>query len=237
MRAGAPPRWTKAGKGSLTCQVSRQLLDNELSRRFRSRPSVAQNGRKTTDITMTRPMRENVPSKWMVTSLLVTGLMTAGSVAYGQVRGRQSFTVRVGPKVIVTAPSAEVTMKHDRKNPDTLSAAQRWIVDTNSQSGATVSFSTNQAFTHTARPEFKRDAALQLAIPTSANGAQWEVVVGSDRTRHVLGAAGEKATVRAVSRRPGQGAFDITVTFLADPNDTLESGDYALTLVGTVTSN
>jgi hypothetical protein len=170
-------------------------------------------------------------------SLLFVGLLTASSAAHGQVEGRQSYRVRVGPRVSVTAPPAEVTTAYKDNDPDASFAAQRWTVDTNSRSGATVSFSTTQAFTHTTKPQFKRDVAIQLEIPRTGTAAEWKVVIGKDRTCHAAGATGETATVRATSRRPGQGIFDVTVTFLAEPKEKLESGDYALTLVGTVTAN
>jgi hypothetical protein len=151
--------------------------------------------------------------------------------------GRQAFTVRVAPSMTVSAPAPEITTAYDGTTAEATFPAQSWFVDANAQAGATVSFTTDRAFTHTKRAEFKRDALLELVIPQAERAAKWAVAVGSDRTHYAAGGAGETATVRAVSEGPGQGTFDITVTFLEDPGDAIEPGDYSLTLVGTVTAN
>jgi hypothetical protein len=182
-------------------------------------------------------MGERICWRLMTALALLASSPCTGPAADGQVHGKQGFRVRVGPRVTVSAPPAGLTSAREDGRPDTPLAAQRWSVDTNCQSGVTVSFSTRGAFTNTQRPERKRDAELDLTLPEGEDEAEWTVLVGSDRTRHALGGAAERATVRAVSAGPGRGTLDVTVTFLANPNDPFESGEYALTLVGTVTTN
>jgi hypothetical protein len=169
--------------------------------------------------------------------LHAAGVLLPTSVAHGQVEARQTFVVRVPPKLSVTAPTSTVSTSYDGTSDSQAFTAQRWQVEANSRFGATVSFSTEQAFTHAERGEVKRDALLDLAMPGPETAAHWTIAVASDRTSYQGAVSDEQATVRAVSDRPGEAAFDITVTFLADPVDALEPGEYSLTVVGTLTAN
>jgi len=166
----------------------------------------------------------------------VWGLST-DSAARAQVQATQAFTIRVPAKLSVTAPSSAATATLAEADQNQTFPTQQWSVVSNSQSGATVSFSTHQPFTHTARPEFQRDGRLDLAVASSHGPARWTVPVASARTNYLGSGHAHQATVRAVSDRPGSATFDLTVTFLADPGQPLESGDYALTVVGTLTAN
>jgi len=172
-----------------------------------------------------------------VTLLGVLGMLPAGSVAHAQVEATQAFTVRVPPKLTVTPPSSTITIPHDGTPRNRASTTQRWHVNANSLFGATVAFSTDRAFANAANARLKGDAQLDLAVVRSEGLAKWAVTVASDRT-HLRGSRrDERATVRAASERPGSGTFDIRVTFLADPQVSLEPGDYAVTVVGTLTAN
>jgi len=164
-------------------------------------------------------------------------MLSGGLAARAQERATQAFTVRIPSRLSVTPPSPAVTMTHDGTDQDQAFATQSWSVSANARSGATVTFSTNQAFTNTTHAEAKRDAQIDLAVASSESTAGWTVAVGSDRTYHQNGAGEEQATVRAVSNRPGQATFDIMVTFLHDPDQPLQQGEYALTVVGTLTAN
>lgn len=170
-------------------------------------------------------------------ALCAVGILSTNSVARAQESARQLFTVRVPAKLRVSAPTPVVTATLADPDQDQALATQRWRVESNSLFGATMSFSTDRAFTHTAKPEFRRDGRLDLVIAPSQSPAQWIVTAASDQTCYQGSVRDQQATVRAVSDRPGQGTFDLTVTFLADPERPPESGDYALTIVGTLTAN
>jgi hypothetical protein len=163
--------------------------------------------------------------------------LTGISCASAQEQATQAFAIRVPPKFSVAPPSPTVTLTHDGTDQDQVFAAQRWSVSANSLSGATITFSTTQAFTNTTNEDAKCDAQIDLAVSSSGGLAAWAVAVASDRTSCRGVVPDEQATVRAVSHGPGPGTFDVTVTFLEDPSEPLEQGEYALTVVGTLTAN
>jgi hypothetical protein len=182
-------------------------------------------------------MRSRIFRALSVVSLLAAGILSGTSGADAQERATQAFTVRIPPRISVAPPAPTATLSHDGTDRDQVFAAQRWNVSANSQSGATVTFSTDQAFTNTGNAEAKRDAQIELAVSSPEHSAMWTVAVGSDRTHYQGAVPDERATVRAVSSRPGQATFDITVTFLEDADEPLVEGVYGLTVVGTLTAN
>jgi hypothetical protein len=135
----------------------------------------------------------------------------------------------------ITAPVASVKLSHSGSDGDLTFADQRWDVKANANNGATVIFSTERAFTHTADSSFQRDASLRLSLASSSGPAKWKLVVASDQTHYA--ARDGVAAVQAVSDRNGRAEFDLTVTFVTDAYDTLAEGDYALTVTGTLTGN
>ncbi|MGH7128794.1 MAG: hypothetical protein ACREJB_13445 [Planctomycetaceae bacterium] len=165
-------------------------------------------------------------------------VLTVASSAQAQVTDAQNFTVTIPQVFTLTAP-ADVTIVHDTSNADQAFPTQAWIARTNAINGATVSFSTNQAFTHTVDNTFKRDAQLDLALFPAATStvANWSVTTANDVTNYV--GLDETATVQATSTRPGRAQFDLLVTFLMGGADfaDLAQGDYTLTVTGTMTAN
>jgi hypothetical protein len=155
--------------------------------------------------------------------------------AHAQVTDTEGFAVRVPSRLTITAPTGSVLIDHDETDGDQAFSAQQWEVKANSRLGATVSFSTDQAFTHATDSSFQRDAKLDLAIASSAGPASWTLAVASDQTDYA--SSDEVATVQAGSTRPGKADFDLTVTFLTVEHDTLADGDYSLTVTGTLTAN
>jgi hypothetical protein len=139
------------------------------------------------------------------------------------------------PLMFIRGPSVGASLQHDGTDGDQVFGPQRWWVLTTGQNGATVTFATEQAFTHIEDDACKRDARLDLAIGAGSRFARWRVNVASDRTNYV--ASNETAIVQATSRRDGWARFDLTVTFITDEADTLAQGDYTLTVTGTLTAN
>jgi hypothetical protein len=157
------------------------------------------------------------------------------SAAQAQVSGNQGFNLNVPSRLSITPPSASVSEAHDGSTSDHAFATQQWAVKANARHGATVVFSTDQAFTHEEHSDIKRDAKLDLSIASSSGSANWTLAVASDQTNHA--ASDEVATVQAGSTRPGQADFDLKVTFVTDDIETLAEGDYDLTITGTLTAN
>jgi len=169
-----------------------------------------------------------------LTIALVAGFLMATS-AHAQVNDNQGFSITVPSRLSITAPSASVSETHGGTAADHAFTTQQWAVKANARNGATVVFSTDQAFTHEEQSDIKRDAKLDLSIASSSGPASWTLAVASDQTDHA--ASDEVATVQAGSTRPGKAAFDLTVTFLTGDIETLAEGDYDLTITGTLTAN
>jgi hypothetical protein len=182
---------------------------------------------------MTKRHFLTIASNGLLVAFVAGFLMVASAQA--QVSDTQGFTVRVPNRLTITPPAPAVSITHDETANDQTFAAQQWAVKANSRDGATVVFSTDQAFTHTADASFKRDAKLDLAIASSSGPASWTLAVASDQTDHA--ASDEIATVQAGSTAPGKADFDLTVTFITGDLDTLAEGDYSLTITGTLTAN
>jgi hypothetical protein len=146
----------------------------------------------------------------------------------------QVFTVTVPAVLTVSGPN-DVSLTHDKSDANQAFAAQPWTASSNSGAGATINFSTNQAFTHVSDSSFKRDAKLDLAITSSDAPASWSVTTATDQTNHA--GADEVATVQAASTAPGDVALNLTVTFLTSDFSTLLQGDYTTTVTATITAN
>lgn len=182
-------------------------------------------------------MRSRTQRALFVVPLCAAGFLAGRLAASAQEQATQAFTVRVPPKLSVTPPTPTASLTHDGTDGDQMFAAQQWDVRANAISGATVTFSTNQAFTHTDDADSKCDARIDLAVASPENPGGWTVAVGSDRTFCGSAVPDEQATVRAVSSRPGRATFDVMVTFLNNPDQPLQDGEYTLTVVGTLTAN
>ncbi len=135
----------------------------------------------------------------------------------------------------IRAPNTDASIKHDETNGDQVFRPQRWWVVSGRRRGATVTFATDQAFTHVQDASYKRDAHLDLRIGSSSRSARWRVTVASDQTNHAT--SDENAIVQAECDRAGWARLDLTVTFVTDDQDSLAQGDYILNVTGTVTAN
>ena len=176
-----------------------------------------------------------VVSNVAVVSFVAAFLLVSSAEA--QVSDTQGFRVRIPSKLTITPPGAEAFLLHDETDDNQVFPAQKWDVKANARSGATVSFATNQAFTHTVDGTYKADAKLDLAIASSQAKANWAVTNPSDQTDYEAAVPDEVATVQAASTRAGKATFDLTVTFITVEHDALAEGDYALTVTGTLSAN
>jgi hypothetical protein len=161
--------------------------------------------------------------------------MLGASTTFGQASTTEDFTVTVNPVLTITRPAASVTITHSQADANQVFAAQRWTVAQNSAAGASLTFSTNQAFTHTVESTFKRNAKLDLVLFSSDTGSNWAVTTATDQTDYA--SLDGVATVAATADNPGDAALDLTVTFLETDFSALASGDYTTTVTGTITSN
>ena len=185
-----------------------------------------------------RQLSENLMTKikqvFVVASALAMAILT-NAQTFGQASDTELFTVTAPTVLTVTSPAASVTITHDKTDSDQVFSVQSWTVAQNGAIGASISFATDQAFTNTVTSSFKRDAKLDLALASSDTGSGWALTTSTDTTDY--GTADGVATVSAASTAPGDAASNLTVTFITTDFSTMASGDYAMTVTGTITSN
>lgn len=146
----------------------------------------------------------------------------------------QKFTVQVPANISITSPS-NASLTHDESDNNQAFPGQTWLVKGNVQNGVSVSFATNQAFTHETDANFKRDARLNLAAGAKQGPATWTVTKAVDTTDYTNGDG--IASVTAASNGVGRSEFNLTVTFITDSFGTFAAGNYETTVTGTVTAN
>ena len=166
--------------------------------------------------------------------LAIALIVSLSSVASAQTTGSQKYTVTVPTNISITAP-VDATITHDESDNDQAFPAQQWTVKGNTLAGVSVTFETDQAFTHTTDNSFKRDAKLDLSINTNSGPATWNISQASDQTDYDN--SDEVASVQASSDGVGRATFDLAVSFLTGEYGSFAAGDYETTVTGTVTSN
>jgi hypothetical protein len=161
------------------------------------------------------------------------GLVLVGSLASAasaQTTGSQAFNVVVPRSLTITAPSASTSIDHNLTADPQSFPAQVWAVRGNLRTGVVVNFTTSAPFVHTADPNFKRNAKLDLAVGSSQG--VWTVDKPSDTTAFATG--DNDAQVSVSSTGVGRAELNLTVSFLTDDLATLAEGNYATTVVGTI---
>jgi hypothetical protein len=148
---------------------------------------------------------------------------------------KQQFRVSIPSRMIVSAPTKMLTTSKIGSDGNQVFAGQRYTVSANSIRGANVSFSADRAFTNTVDPLLKRDVRLDLAIASSDGPASWALQILRDQTNYAAG--DEVATVKAASQRPGNAAFELTITVIMDSDSHLAEGDYEMNIAVSLTAN
>ena len=127
----------------------------------------------------------------MLFALLALGISSASA----QSSGTETFNVTVPAVLTITAPAASVGITHDQADTNQVFAAQRWTVAQNAAAGASITFSTNQAFTHATATSFKRNAKLDLGLFSSDTGSGWALTTATDQTDYANATPDGVATV------------------------------------------
>jgi hypothetical protein len=143
----------------------------------------------------------------------------------------ETFRVVIQPLFSINAPAPLVVLPHDESNNNQVFPPQNWLVTSNNAAGATVTFETNQAFTHTVNSVYQRNASLGLSI---ASGNSWTVNIGTAQTDYAAG--NEVVAVTAESNRAGAASFLLDVRFIEETFTDLAAGDYEMTVTGTLTA-
>lgn len=166
--------------------------------------------------------------------LLVLAVVLSPVAASFGATATQKFTVVVPANVSITAP-ADVVINHDETDNNQAFSNQQWTVKGNTLAGVSVSFSTNQAFTHTTDSSFKRDASLSLAEASHLGPASWTISQASDSTDYIN--SDGVATVAASSNGVGRATFNLGVSFIGGTYGAFAAGNYETVVTGTVTAN
>jgi hypothetical protein len=170
----------------------------------------------------------------------IRGLFVAASlffvsanVAQAQ-NASQAFRVVVPSSLAIVAPAGQI-LTHDQTDSNQTFGRQRWTVKGNVSNGVAVSFAANTPFVHETNAAMRRDAQLGLELAGSNGPATWTVTTPTDATN--IGSSDNDARVAASSNGVGKANFDLTVTFVTGEFGTFASGNYNLTIVGTVAAN
>lgn len=171
--------------------------------------------------------------KFFAPALLAALTLGLASSAEAQVTDNQMFRVTVESLMSIQAPSALVSKIHDETDNDQAFPLQRWLVTANNPIGATAVFTTDQCFVNKDDNSYKRNASLSLAV---FSGSAWTVppLTATATTDYVGGT--EVVSVAAESSTAGSAAFDLGVTLVEETFADLASGDYELTITGTLTA-
>lgn len=164
---------------------------------------------------------------------LIAGLLSAfAGVAQAQTAfDTEIFRITIQEGLTIQAPASLVSQLHDETDADQTFPTQVWLVTANNNIGATVTFETNQAFTHTTDPTYKRDATIAIGV---ASGAAWTVTSPTATTDYANGL--ETVSVAADSDVAGDATFNVDVTFVEETFADLAAGDYEMTVTGTLTA-
>ncbi len=170
----------------------------------------------------------------------IRGLFVATSLFFLSTNGLQAQTASQAYRVVVpsslaiVAPSGQL-ITHDQTDNNQTFGRQRWTVKGNVNNGVAVTFAANTPFIHESNGAMRRDAQLNLELAGFSGPASWTVTTASDTTN--IGGGDTDARVSATSNGVGKANFDLTVTFVTGEFGTFASGNYNLTVVGTVAAN
>jgi len=164
-----------------------------------------------------------------ILTIAVAAVLLPASALFAQTDS-QKFTVTVPANISITAP-VDATLSHDDTETDQAFPPQAWLVSGNGSTGVSVTFSTDQAFTHTDNTT-KRDVELGLSVgsTTGPGATAWTVGTSSDTTDYVN--SDEIATVQVSSDGVGAASLDLTVTFITGTLGSFASGIYETTEIG-----
>ncbi|MCA9193500.1 MAG: hypothetical protein KDB03_17125 [Planctomycetales bacterium] len=160
--------------------------------------------------------------------LTILGFSQSG---YGDEKG-QNFRVFVPKRVAVHAPVDEVVITHDESDSNQAFPPQTWSVSGNSSLGIVVRFSTLDSFVHALDPSVKRNVQLGLNLKHATGPATWLVSQATDKSDFQLGKV--MTVVEAESDDVGNAEFDLRVAFVTESFGSFATGDYQLSVIGTI---
>ena len=167
--------------------------------------------------------------------LFATAVLSAPLRVDAETTAQQRFLVRVPPRLTIQAPPAEAIAHLPPDEAQVQVPQQVWDISSNTSSGATVQFATEQSFHNLDDDSIRRDAQLNVSIVSQSRAGAWTVTQSEDATAHQFGE--ESASVQVRSALAGSAVIGLTVTFLPGDDLSTPGGDYVTTVVGTITAN
>ncbi len=167
--------------------------------------------------------------------LLAAAVLSAPLRVDAETTAQQRFLVRVPPRLTIQAPPAEAIANLSPDEAQVQVPQQVWDISSNTSSGATVQFATEQSFHNLDDDSIRRDAQLNVSIVSQSRAGAWTVTKSEDATAHQIGE--ESASVQVRSALAGSAVIGLTVTFLQGNDLSTPGGDYVTTVVGTITAN
>ena len=134
--------------------------------------------------------------------------------------------------VSISAPGAQ-SLTHSGADAPQAFPRQAWSLTSSEALGATVTLSGGQ-FVHASNSALKGNTKLDLVVLSSQGTAGWTAIVPTDQTVLPLHPT---ASVTARSTLSGNGSVGLTVTFQESDYSILGTGNYNLTITGTIQGN
>jgi hypothetical protein len=159
--------------------------------------------------------------------------LTLAGVASAQT-ANQTYDVIVPVSLTITAPSATVSLTHDKSNLNQDFPSQAWSVSGNGSAGVAVTFATAAPFTHTTVSTAKADTRLALSVGTTT-GSAFTVTTATDTSS--FSTNDNIASVAANNTGPGTAQMNLAVSFVTGSFSNLIAGTYRTVVTGTIAAN
>ena len=145
------------------------------------------------------------------------------------------YTVVVPAAMSLEALRGPAVAVHPLTTANVVLTDSRWRARSSSPTGSTVVFQTDHSFWNQEDPAFKRDAIIRLTQLQGPPQGGWTINVAQDQTNYAGG--DEVATVSMSSTAAGMQMVRMEVEFITGDLPSLRTGDYLLTVIGTITQN
>ncbi|MEZ6123099.1 MAG: hypothetical protein R3C49_08000 [Planctomycetaceae bacterium] len=168
--------------------------------------------------------------------LCAVAAVVMGNTAFGQAPTQQ-FTVVVDSVLTLTAP-ADLSITHDTTDANQTFGLANWGVLSNHGTGATVDFTTTQVFQN---GTFERDLEMTVSVVTTDNDISsnpvWSVNPTLTTYASDYNANNRTGHVQATSSSPGNATLGLQMVFVDNDYSLLPSGNYTVTVTGTISGN
>lgn len=170
----------------------------------------------------------------------VTRILTAvvalsyGHMAFGQ--NTQTFTVEVASALTLTAPE-DAVIAHNENDANQAFEPSSWGVTCNNAAGATVNFTTDAVFQNGAT---ERDLTMTVSVISTddvSGTPVWTATPALTTFSSDYANSSVAGQVQAASTGAGNATLGLSMIFVDNDYSLLPSGNYTVTVTGTITAN